>query len=171
MIHGPCRERAENPSCRLPAGLGDRGGGRGRCEQPGGDSAAWARGRQPSEARARSVLLPCTFFPAVMLFLEAFPELQRSTFCSRQQDVCLLFALFTKRNFSLMSAFNLYFLHAALVGCFGQEQSSGAAHVLFYHRAIKYLAFQRKNPVVAAGGSILVAAFCWLGLWCACAAS
>lgn len=93
---------------------------------------------------------PAHFFPAVMLFLEAFPELQRSTFCSRQQDVCLLFALFTKRNFSLMSAFNLYFLHAAFVGCFGQEQSSGAAHVLFYHRAIKYLAFQRKNPVVAA---------------------
>lgn len=62
-----------------------------------------------------------------------------------------------------MSAFNLYFLHVEFVGCFGQEQSYGTEHMLFYHCNIKYLAFQYNNSVLAVGGSILVAAFWWRG--------
>jgi len=45
-------------------------------EQSGGTGAVLAAFR----ARRCPVLLPCTFFPTVMLFLEAFPEKQRSAF-------------------------------------------------------------------------------------------
>lgn len=69
-----------------------------------------------------------------------------------------------------MSAFNLYFLHVEFVGCFGQEHSYGTEHMLFYYWAIKYLAFQYNNSVLAAWGNILVAAFGWLALQYACVA-
>ena len=98
-----------------------------------GSRAAQAHGSQPLEARYGFILLPCTFFLAVMLFLEVFPNLQRSAFCSLQQNVCLLFVLTTKQNLSLMSVFNLYFLCVEFVGCFGQEQSYGTEYMLFYH--------------------------------------
>lgn len=83
-----------------------------------GSGAAKAHRSQPLEVRYGFILLPCTFFPTVMLFLEVFPNLQRSTFCSLQENVCLLFVLTTKQNLSLMSAFNLYFLVRGVCGLF-----------------------------------------------------
>lgn len=88
---------------------------------------------RPLEARFSFILLPCTFFPAVMLFLEVFPNLQRSVFCSSQQKCFFAFCSLQQNRIFLMSAFNLYFLRVEFVGCFGQEQPYGTEHMLFYH--------------------------------------
>lgn len=68
-----------------------------------GSGAAQAHRSQPLEVRYGFILLPCAFFPTAMLFLEVFPNLQRSTFCSLQENICLLFVLTTKLSFSDVS--------------------------------------------------------------------
>lgn len=72
----------------------------GRREEFGGERSCVGSRESAFRGQIQLYSAALHIFPAVMLFLEVFPNLQRSAFCSLQQNVCLLFVLTTKQSFS-----------------------------------------------------------------------